>query len=288
MSDMDDPATLTFESYRAMLRALYMDTGDGVLFMGSDGVILDVNDRMGDIFAMDRLDMLGMACRRLLAASDRRHVDGALAELSADECLSVEAEGVSGAGKPIPLDMTVKRLRTGDRDLFCMVVKDLSEYHLMRRQLQQEKTNRREMYVTLRNVMKAFEKEKTGFEGNIAYKIEALVLPALHKIEREPSADLRNTYVALLREQLIHLTKGFGNELDARFLRLTRTELKICRLIQSGYATKDIAAEMNLSVETVQSHRKNIRQKLGIKGRKIGLHAALSAEALLKPRPSRS
>jgi len=96
---MDDPATLTFESYRAMLRALYMDTGDGVLFMGSDGVILDVNDRMGDIFAMDRLDMLGMACRRLLAASDRRHVDGALAELAADECLSVEAEGVAGAGR---------------------------------------------------------------------------------------------------------------------------------------------------------------------------------------------
>ena len=280
---MDEPATLTFESYRALLRALYMDTGDGVLFMGSDGVILEINDRMGDIFSMDRLDMLGMACRRLLAAPDRRHIDHALAELAANECFSVEAEGVSGAGKPIPLDMTVKRIRQGGLDLFCLVIKDLSEYHLIRQQLKQEKTNRREMYVTLRNVMKAFEKEKSGFEGNISYKIEALVLPALHKIEREPSADLRNTYVALLREQLIHLTKGFGHELDARFLRLTRTELKICRFIQSGYVTKDIAAELNLSVETVQSHRKNIRQKLGLKGRKIGLHAALSSESLLKP-----
>lgn len=281
---MNEPATITFESYRALLRALYIDTGDGVLFLGRDGVIMEANDRVGDIWETDRLDLLGMDCRQLLAASDRRHIDRALSELKADECFSVEGNGVSGAGKPIPLDMTVKRLRQGEQDLFCIVIKDLSEYHLMRRQLQQEKTNRREMYVTLRNVMKAFEKEKSGFEGNISYKIEALVLPALHKIEREPSADLRNTYVALLREQLIQLTKGFGHELDARFLRLTRTELKICRLIQSGNATKDIAAEMNLSVETVQSHRKNIRQKLGIKGRKIGLHAALSAESLLKPR----
>lgn len=281
---MDKPATLTFESYRALLRALYIDTGDGVLFMGNDGFIMEVNDRVGDIFGTDRLDLLGMDSRRLLAASDRRYIDRALAELEADECFSVEGNGVSGAGKLIPLDMTVKRLRQGEQDLFCVVIKDLSEYHLMRQQLHQEKTNRREMYVTLRNVMKAFEKEKSGFEGNISYKIEALVLPALHKIEREPSADLRNTYVALLREQLIQLTKGFGHELDARFLSLTRTELKICRLIQSGNATKDIAAEMNLSVETVQSHRKNIRQKLGIKGRKIGLHAALSAESLLKPR----
>jgi PAS domain S-box-containing protein len=282
---MNNPATITFESYRTMLRALYMDTGDGVLFMGADGVILEVNDRMGDIFARD---MVGVAFRRLLAESDRQRIDQALGELEIDECFSVEAEGVSGDGKTIPLDMTVKRIQGGGRDWFCVVVKDLSEYNLLRRQLQQEKTNRREMYVTLRNVMKAFEKEKSGFEGNISYKIEALVLPALHKIEREPSADLRNTYVALLREQLIQLTKGFGNELDARFLRLTRTELKICRLIQSGYATKDIAVEMNLSVETVQSHRKNIRQKLGIKGRKIGLYAALSAETLLKPHPSRS
>jgi PAS domain S-box-containing protein len=281
---MNEPATITFESYRALLRSLYIDTGDGVLFMGRDGVIMEANDRVGDIWGTDRLDLLGMDCRRLLAAADRRHIDRALAELKADECFSVEANGVSGDGKTIPLDMTVKRLRQGDPDLLCVVVKDLSEYHLLRRQLHQEKTNRREMYVTLRNVMKAFEKEKSGFEGNISYKIEALVLPALHKIEREPSADLRNTYVALLREQLIHLTKGFGHELDARFLRLTRTELKICRLIQSGHSTKDIAAEMNLSVETVQSHRKNIRQKLGIKGRKIGLHAALSAESLLKPR----
>lgn len=283
---MTASATITFDSYRALLRALYIDIGDGVLFMGKEGVIMEVNDRVGDIFGADRPDLLGTDGRRLLAEYDRHHLDRALAELEADECFSVEADGVSCDGKTLPLDMTIKRLPQGgqgDSVLFCLVIKDLSEYHLMRRQLQQEKSNRREMYVTLRNVMKAFEKEKSGFEGNISYKIEALVLPALHKIEQEPSADLRNTYVALLREQLIHLTRGFGHELDARLLRLTRTELKICRFIQSGYATKDIATELNLSVETIQSHRKNIRQKLGLKGRKIGLYAALSAESLLKP-----
>lgn len=283
---MNEATTITFESFQALLRALYMDTGDGVLFMGKDGVIMENNDRVCEMFEIDRSDLLGTDCRQLLAASDRCCVDRALCELNPEECFSVEATGVSVPGKPIPLDITIKRLWQGDYDMFCMIIKDLSEYHLLRRQLHQEKTNRREMYVTLRNVMKAFEKEKSGFEGNISYKIEALVLPALHKIEREPSADLRNTYLALLREQLIHLTKGFGHELDARFLRLTRTELKICRFIQSGCASKDIASEMNLSVETVQSHRKNIRQKLGIKGRKIGLHSALSAASLLKPRPT--
>ena len=69
---------------------------------------------------------------------------------------------------------------------------------------------------------------------------------------------MRKSYLDLIREHLVGLTKGFSKELDGRFLRLTRSEMRICQHIQSGYSTKDISAAMQTSFETIQTHRKNI------------------------------
>ncbi len=46
---------------------------------------------------------------------------------------------------------------------------------------------------------------------------------------------------------------------------LTAREIDVLRLIASGKINKEIAQELNISVNTVLSHRKNITAKLGIK-----------------------
>ena len=45
---------------------------------------------------------------------------------------------------------------------------------------------------------------------------------------------------------------------------LSRRELQVYRLVGQGLSTKAIAQQLYLSVKTVESHRANIRQKLGI------------------------
>ena len=150
---------------------------------------------------------------------------------------------------------------------------------MLKERLRQEKANRREMYITMRNLMKAYEKEKTGVEKGISHKIDTLLVPTIEKIRREQSPNFRNTFLDLLQDQLIGLTRGFATEIDGRFLRLTRTEMSICQLIQTGQASKDIAARLKLSYETVQTHRKNIRKKLGIKGRKVSLYGLLATKS---------
>jgi len=179
----------------------------------------------------------------------------------------------------IHVDMTIKRLPFNKESLFCIISRDLSEYQLLKERLRQEKANRREMYITMRNLMKAYEKEKTGFERGISHKIDTLLIPTIEKIRREQSPNFRTTFLDLLQDQLIGLTRGFATEIDGRFLRLTRTEMSICQLIQTGQASKDIAARLKLSYETVQTHRKNIRKKLGIRGRKVSLYGLLATKS---------
>lgn len=46
---------------------------------------------------------------------------------------------------------------------------------------------------------------------------------------------------------------------------LTKREKEILKLVVSGFANKNIAAKLNISVRTAETHRNNLTNKLGIK-----------------------
>jgi PAS domain S-box-containing protein len=270
---------LTFESYESLFKLLYPDTGDVILIVSEDMKILAANEQTGDLFGRLSNDLIGSDCHDLIAPKSRYLMDRAIGEIKDSGNWEGELNCLSEECNPFPVDMSMKLIRSGNVILFCIIIRDLTDYKDLKEQLRHEKANRREMYVTMRNLMKAFDREKSGLERNISHKIETLLLPTLDKIRKETSVELRNTFLEILREQLIVLTKGFGTELDSRFLSLTRTEMNICKLIQSGYSSKEIAENLNLSFETIHTHRKNIRKKLGLRGKKVNLYSMLSSKS---------
>jgi PAS domain S-box-containing protein len=276
---MKQPVAISFDSYEALFRFLHLETGDSFILVHSDLKIIDANEQATELYGVSREDIIGQDFRELVFPGVRHHLDRALGKLGDFESWAGELLGAHKSGKQFPVDMTIKRVPFNAQSLFCIISRDLSEYQLLKDRLRQEKANRREMYITMRNLMKAYEKEKTGVERSISHKIDTLLLPTIEKIKREQSQNFRTTFLDLLQEQLIGLTRGFATEIDGRFLRLTRTEMSICQLIQTGHASKDIAARLKLSYETVQTHRKNIRKKLGIKGRKVSLYGLLATKS---------
>lgn len=276
---MKQPAAIHFDSYEALFRFLHLETGDSFILVHSDLKIIDADEQTTELYGISREDVIGQDLRELVFSGDRHHLERALGELGDFESWAGELLGVRKSGERFPVDMTIKRISFNMQSFFCIISRDLSEYQLLKERLRQEKANRREMYITMRNLMKAYEKEKTGVEKGIAHKIDTLLIPTIEKIRREQSPNFRTTFLDLLQDQLIGLTRGFATEIDGRFLRLTRTEMSICQLIQTGQASKDIAARLKLSYETVQTHRKNIRKKLGIKGRKVSLYGLLATKS---------
>lgn len=61
--------------------------------------------------------------------------------------------------------------------------------------------------------------------------------------------------------KLIH---GYGEDTGMPIDNLSDREYEIFELIGSGYGTGEIARRLNLSANTVESHRKKIKEKLGI------------------------
>jgi DNA-binding NarL/FixJ family response regulator len=56
-----------------------------------------------------------------------------------------------------------------------------------------------------------------------------------------------------------------GESSDSPVSKLTDREFEVLQLIGQGKATRDIALQLKISVKTVEVHRGNIKQKLGIK-----------------------
>jgi DNA-binding NarL/FixJ family response regulator len=67
------------------------------------------------------------------------------------------------------------------------------------------------------------------------------------------------------------VTAGFlaksGRKAQGTGVSVSERESEVLRLIAAGYSNKEIAAQLELSVKTVEVHKANAARKLGLKGR---------------------
>jgi DNA-binding CsgD family transcriptional regulator len=85
----------------------------------------------------------------------------------------------------------------------------------------------------------------------------------------------QKTYVAILETNLEEIISPFLNRVSVRLLNLTPTETQVANFVKQGKTTKEIADIMGLSPRTIESHRENIRNKIGIKNKKSNLRTHL-------------
>jgi len=281
-SDVDCTQLDPVFSTEVLLRALLFDTDDSILFVDLSFKVVEANSRASEIHRLPHGRIIGSDCLSMITEAERPALIKVLQGLRDYESWAGELKGVREGNQVFPLVITIKRLPLPKCPIFCFVIRDKSEQVALHELLRQEKSQRRELYITLRNLMKAFEKEKKGLEGGISHKIETVLLPAIEKVRTEANTEIRNSYLFILQEQLIHLTKGFSRELEGRFLKLTRSEIRVCQYIQEGHSSKEIANLLNVSFETVQVHRRNIRDKLGLRGLKVNLYNLLSSKPLFQ------
>lgn len=135
--------------------------------------------------------------------------------------------------------------------------------------------NLEETNTALRVLLKKREEDKSAMEENVLANIKELVLPYVDKLSQSRLGDDSRTYLNILRENLEDIIVPFTVKLTSKYMGLTPAELQVANLVKQGKTSKEIADLLNMSSKTIDTHRYNIRKKIGLKNRKGNLRAYL-------------
>jgi FixJ family two-component response regulator len=130
----------------------------------------------------------------------------------------------------------------------------------------------------LSTLAKNIERTRKDTEATIEEKIRVSILPIIDKLQqgKELSHSVQHD-LKLLTNLLADLTSNLDGKQELP-TSLTSTELRIALLIRNRLTSDEIAKHICISPETVKSHRKNIRKKLGLDNSNQNLGAYLKAE----------
>ncbi len=147
-----------------------------------------------------------------------------------------------------------------------------NELKLSKLELQKQKSEIEQKNIALREVIGQIEVEKNEIKNDIMTNLNEIILPIIKKIKLKETS---NEYIDLLQILLEKTSSSFGRKITKISYKLTPREIEICTLIESDLSNKDISVLLNISCRTIENHRKNIRNKLGITNKNINLSSFL-------------
>lgn len=126
----------------------------------------------------------------------------------------------------------------------------------------------------LRELIEQIEFEKQQIKNQVADNAQKLLKPVLNNL-RKSATTIEKEHLDVLEQGLDDLTAAFSKKMLDQNTGLTSREIEICNLIKQGCTTKEIAELLALSTKTVNTHRNNIRKKMGIRNKKTPLSVYL-------------
>lgn len=132
-----------------------------------------------------------------------------------------------------------------------------------------------EANIALRVLLEQREKDKRELEENVLTNVQKSLLPFLEKVKNAHSAKDHRVYLDILESSIKSIVSPFYRNMTLKQFNLTPREIEIASLVKEGKSTKEIAELLILSPRTIDLHRLNIRQKLGLKSKKTNLRSVL-------------
>ena len=175
-------------------------------------------------------------------------------------------------------------LHDRDKNLIGAIesIRDISSGRMLEQSLYQrekeleEKAGQlEEINTALRVLLKNREADWKKLEKDIQSNLKQLVLPYLDRVKKGRLDQNQKAYLELIESSLEKILSPFITNMHSAFHVLSPTEIQIAHLIKEGKRSKEIASLLNMAYKTVETHRYNLRIKLGIKNEKINLQSYL-------------
>lgn len=255
----------------AIINAVFHDARDAIILVDKALNILVSNRKAQRTYASTTDQTLAnINFSSLVHPQDRETVLKALEHLQAGNFWQGSLTTINKTGTPIPVKFKVRCLSTQGAQLYQIMLRDLRRHMALEKNLQKSRQTVAGMNIALKQVLLTVEEEKQELKEGLVQQVREEVLPAVDRLVKEDSPLVREAFKSALQDKIADLSDEHSGPLNVSVL-LTPREIDVCRLIQQGWQGRYIADELSISFETLQTHRKNIRHKLGLTGAGISL-----------------
>ncbi len=284
-------AQAALEISRARYFDLYNLAPMGYCTLSTKGIILEANLTAATLLGIVRGTLIKSRFSRFIHTEDqdiyylhlKRLFEGDQPQVCELRILKEHAEPFWAR-----LESIVNRSES-DAPVCRMVISDISEGKRMeeelrksRQELEQRVRELAENAQSLQEVniaLKVMLNHKANYQKEfgeiILSNIRNLVSPYLEKLKRTNMSSAQSTLVEILESNFEKITSPFIRTIGIQAADLTPTELQVAAFIRDGKSTAEIAEILCASERTVESHRLNIRKKLGLHGRAANLRSHL-------------
>jgi DNA-binding NarL/FixJ family response regulator len=143
------------------------------------------------------------------------------------------------------------------------------------RELEEKSRNLEDANTALKVLLRRREEDKAELEEKVLCNTRELILPYIENLKITPVDSHQRNQLTILERHINEIISPFLRTLSSKYPNLTPMEIKVVTFIREGRTTKEIAELLNASARTVDVHRDNIRQKLGLKNKKANLRSHL-------------
>jgi PAS domain S-box-containing protein len=143
------------------------------------------------------------------------------------------------------------------------------------RELKTRTDNLAEVNTALKVLLKKRDKDRRTLEEKVLYNVKSLLRPYLVKLKRSGLNARQSAYLEILESNVNEIVSPLSRKLSYDYLGFTPTEIKVATMVKQGRKAKEIAHLLDISSRTVEGYRYTIRNRLGIKGKKVNLRTCL-------------
>ena len=268
----------------ARYRLLVETMNEGFSITNEKGIRIYANKRLCDMLGYKAEEIIGNPATEFLGEKDRKVWTKEFDKRKRGDSSPYQMNFIRKNGDLLPVIVSPKPIFDEDglfRGSFAAIT-DISDLKRTEKTLQEREkelkvktTNLEEMNAALRVLLRRMEEERRELEDKVRLNVQQMIQPYLEKIKTAGMSERQKKHLEILEANLQEILSPFTQKLLVGYPKLTPSELQTANLLRQGKSSKEIAEDLGLSPRTVETHRRNMRTKLGIKSKKTNLRSFL-------------
>lgn len=142
-------------------------------------------------------------------------------------------------------------------------------------ELKEQARHLQEINTAMKVLLKRREDDRLELEDKVLANVKDLIMPYIEDLKNTNLSPKQESFLKIIESNIENIVSPFAKRLSSHYLNLTPTQIKVAEMIKSGKNTKEIAELMNITDRAVEFHRNSIREKLGLKHKKVNLRSYL-------------